>query len=94
MGDELLGLRIELEDIRRQMIVVSTTLDGLRARVGIVGYRLGEMAAVERVATQTIPSGLPCTADVVWDETQPAEPVDSSAAIPESVVEHIARCGE
>lgn len=47
--------------------------------------------------TRSMVSGLPCTADVVWDQEPPVglvEPVDSSQMIPEAQIERSARGGE
>lgn len=43
-------------------------------------------------ATESAVSGMPCAAEFCF--VQPAEPVDSSAAIPESEIDRIERGGE
>lgn len=48
--------------------------------------------------TVTLPAGMLCAGPDVWhqedDEPQPAEAVDSSAAIPAHVIERLDRCAE
>lgn len=84
MGDELLELRVELEEIRKRLTDIAAESSDLSRRAGLVGYRLGELARAGAVASATGTAGLPCTADVVWDETPVGhvEAVPASAMIP------------
>lgn len=61
--DELLEVRVEVEDLRRQMIEAMVHLDGVRARMGLVGFRLGELARQPVALTTTAPAGLPCAGE-------------------------------
>lgn len=88
--DELLEVRVEVEDLRRQLSDAESHIGGLKKRMGLVGYRLGELARQLVVPTVTGRAGAPCAEyefreaapDVAQDEeplTHAMEPLDNAA---------------
>lgn len=88
--DELMEVRVEVEDLRRQIGEAESHLGGLRHRLGLVGFRLGELARQSVVPTATGRAGVPCgeyefreaAPDVAQDEellTHAMEPLDNAS---------------